>query len=223
MMRFTLLVGGALGAVALTTAAAQAQRTPRSSAITVTRGSFAIAPFGGYLINQNLIDGPLATSLGVSSAPLYGIQGSLPLAPGASLIGAFGYSGGDLEIGLPLVGGISVGNSTTWLFDASVELRLESWEGRGKRFIPLAQLGGGALRRELSVVGLRARTTDFMVSAGVGADLPIATNMAIRLMAKDHYGRADFGSLDLGSLGTLRARTNDLHTIALSAGLRVAF
>lgn len=222
-MRFTWLAGSALSAVVLTTAVAEAQRTPRSSAITVTRGSFAIAPFGGYLISQNLVDGPLETSLGVSSAPLYGLQASLPLAPGASLIGALGYSSGNLEIGLPLLGGISVGNGNTWLFDASVELRLDSWEEQGKRVIPLAQLGGGALRRELTVIGISARTTDFMVSAGLGADLPITSNMAIRLMAKDHYGRADFGSLDLGSLGSLNARTNDLHTVALSAGLRVAF
>jgi hypothetical protein len=37
-------------------------------------------------------------------------------------------------------------------------------------------------------------------------------------MAKDHYGKADFGSL-----GELRARTKDIHSLALTGGIRFAF
>ncbi len=42
---------------------------------------------------------------------------------------------------------------------------------------------------------MSAHTTDFMVSAGVGADFPITRNLAIRIMGKDHYGKADFGTV----------------------------
>lgn len=206
-----LLVGGVL----LLPDAAAAQH---SSAITVDRGSFAIVPFAGYLVSENFVEGPLNTSLGGTGAALYGVQAGLPLAPGASIVGTVGYSSGSLEVGLPLLGGVSVGDNRVLLLDAGVELRLDSWETRGRRLVPLMQFGGGALRREVSVIGLTAKTTDFMVSGGIGADVLLGSGMALRIMAKDHYGKADFGTV-----GPLSAKTDDLHTLALSAGLRFAF
>jgi opacity protein-like surface antigen len=216
-MRSTFLTAALLGAVVLGAGEAAAQ-TPRSSSIIVKRGEFSVAPYGGYLVSQAFVEGPLNSSLGVVSSPVYGVQASLPLAPGASLVGALGYSSGDLEVGLPILGGIGIGNSSTWMFDASVELRLDSWQEQGKRFVPLAQLGGGAFRREVTVAGISARTTDFVVSGGVGADFPITNNVAVRVMGKDHYGKADFGTV-----GPLSAKTNDFHTLAITAGLRIAF
>ena len=215
-MRSTYLTAALFGAVVLSAGEAAAQT--RSSPIIVTRGEFSVAPFGGYLVSQAFVEGPLNSSLGVVSSPVYGVQASLPLAPGASLVGALGYSSGDLEVGVPILGGIGIGSSSTWMFDASVELRLDSWQEQGKRFVPLAQLGGGAFRREVTVAGMSARTTDFVVSGGVGADFPITNNVAVRVMGKDHYGKADFGTI-----GPLSAKTNDFHTLALTAGLRIAF
>jgi hypothetical protein len=124
-----------------------------------------------------------------------------------------GYAGGDLEIGLPILGGIDVGQTNALVFDAAVELR-----AAGARFAPLLQLGGGAIRREVSIAGLTASSTDFQVSGGIGADLPITDNLALRLMAKDHWGKADFGGI-----GDLRASTKELHNIALTAGLNFRF
>jgi hypothetical protein len=215
-MRRTTFGIAILGAL-LVTAAADAQ-TPSSSAVPANRGSFGIAPFAGYLVSESLMDGPLNTSLGGVSAPLYGAQASLPLAAGASLVGTIGYASGDLEVGVPLIGGMSVGDSQTWIVDAAVELRPDSWAARGHRFVPILHFGGGALRRELSVAGFSARSTDLVVSVGLGADFPVAPNVAIRVMAKDHYGKADFGSV-----GPVNGKTDDLHTFALSAGLRFAF
>ena len=215
-MRSTYLTAALFGAVVLSAGEAAAQT--RSSPIIVTRGEFSVAPFGGYLVSQAFVEGPLNSSLGVVSSPVYGVQASLPLAPGASLVGALGYSSGDLEVGVPILGGIGIGSSSTWMFDASVELRLDSWQEQGKRFVPLAQLGGGAFRREVTVAGMSARTTDFMVSGGIGADFPITNNVAVRVMGKDHYGKADFGTV-----GPLSAKTNDFHTLAITAGLRIAF
>jgi len=215
-MRVSSYVIGLLGA--MIAGAASAQTVPRSTPISITRGEFSVSPYGGYLVSQRFIHGPLDTSLGVVGSALYGVQASFPLAPGSSLVGALGYSSGDLEVGVPLLGGVSIGNSVSWMFDANVELRADSWESSGKRFVPVVQLGGGAMHRELSVMGITAKTTDFMVTGAVGADLPLMPNLSIRLMAKDYWGKADFGSI-----GPLNATTKDLHTIALSSGLRLSF
>jgi hypothetical protein len=210
MLRLATITTTLVAAFALSVAGAAAQR---SSDITMRRGEFAIVPYGGYLLTESFIDGPLETSLGAVSAPLFGVQASLPLAPGASLVGSVGYAAGDLEIGLPILGGIDVGRSNALVLDAGIELR-----AGGNRFAPLLQLGGGAIRREVTVAGISASTTDFQVSGGIGADLPIANNIALRLMAKDHYGKSDFGGL-----GELRARTKELHNVALTAGLNFRF
>ena len=214
-MRTRLLLASAVAALAFTSVAdAQA---PRSSAIGVTRGSFALAPYAGYLVSQNFFEGPLNTTLAIQSSPVYGAQFSMPLAPGASIVGAIGYGSGDLEAGIPIVGGISIGKSSTLLLDASVELRLESLASRN-RFIPVFQLGGGAVKREVTILGVTADATDFQVSGAIGADFPLGSNLALRVMAKDYFGKADFGSV-----GPLNARTEDLHAVALTGGLRFAF
>ena len=210
-MRYRLFMAAALMALASTTVA---NAQSRSSDISISRGSFAVTPFGGYLLSQRFIEGPLGTSLNVASAPMYGVQASLPLAPSASLIGTIAHAGGDLEAGLPIVGGVSIGETTTTVFDASVELRLDN----GARFIPLVQLGGGATRREVTVQGISSSTTDFEVSGGIGADFPISNNIALRLMAKDYYGKANFGTI-----GSFEASTDDLHAVAFTGGLRITF
>lgn len=215
-MRSNFVLTGVLAALVSSVSAAQAQRPSHSSAISVNRGSFAIAPYGGYLVSQTFFTGPLNSKLTVQSSPLYGVQASLPLAPGASLVGGVAYGSGNLNAGIPIIGGISFGTSSTTLFDASVELRAEKF-GNG-RFVPVVELGGGAVHRKVTIAGFSAKTTDFQVSGALGADVPISQNLALRLMAKDYWGKADFGTL-----GPLTAKTNDLHTVALSAGLRVAF
>jgi hypothetical protein len=210
MLRYALSVATLTTALALSAGVTEAQR---SSAITISRGSFAVVPYGGYLVTQPFIEGPLNTSLSFVASPLYGLQASLPLAPSASLVAGVGYSSGNLEVGVPVLGGISVGNSSALVMDAAVELRMTA-----RRFSPFVQLGGGAIRREVSVIGVSRSTTDFQVSGGAGVDLPIAGNFGFRLLAKDHYGKADFGSI-----GELRAATKDIHSLALTGGIRFSF
>jgi hypothetical protein len=201
----------AISLLAASAATAQVRSTP----ISVNRGSFAVAPYAGYLVSQNFFDGPLNTSLGIQSSPVYGAQLSLPLAPNASIVGTLGYGSGDLEAGIPIVGGVSVGQTSTLLMDASVELRVPS---ATMRFVPVFQLGGGAIRREVTILGVTADATDLQVSGAIGADFPINQNLAVRLLAKDHWGKADFGSV-----GPLEAKTGDIHTLALVGGVRIAF
>ncbi len=203
-------------AVLTVSSAAHAQR-PRSTPISVNRGSFAVAPFAGYLVNQSFFDGPLGTSLGIQGSTVYGVQLSMPLAPSAAIVGSVGYGSGDFEAGLPIVGGISIGSANTLLLDAAVEVRLGAESG-GSRMVPVFQLGGGAIRREITILGISADATDFHVSGALGADMPLGSSIALRVMAKDHYGPADFGSVS-----DLHARTGDIHTVSLTGGLRIAF
>jgi transcriptional accessory protein Tex/SPT6 len=111
------------------------------------------------------------------------------------------------------LGGIDIGDSNALIMDASAELRASLG-----RVAPLVQFGGGAIRREVSVAGISADGTDFHVSAGIGVDIPIASNVGLRLMAKDHYGKADFGGV-----GEFRARTRDIHALAITGGLQITF
>jgi hypothetical protein len=202
----------------LASTAAHAQRPRRESAITINRGSMTIEPFAGYLVTQRFIDGPLGSGLGASASPVFGASISLPLAPSSSIIGTAGYSSGDLEVGLPVLGGIDVGNITSWVFDASVELRASSMSSGAMRFVPFVQLGGGAIRREVGIAGVQARSTDFTVSGGVGVNIPLSASSDIRILAKDYYGKVDFGDLVL-----FDAKTEDFHTLGLTAGIRLGF
>lgn len=212
MKRYLVCLTAGLAVLSVPFRTADAQR---STDISISRGAFAIAPYAGYLLSQHFFDGPLGTSLNVQSAPVYGLQIGLPLAPNASIVASAGYAVGDLDAGLPIIGGISVGETSTTAYDLSVELRLAT---PASRMVPVFQVGGGALRREVTVAGISAATTDFQVSGGIGADIPLSSNLSMRLMAKDYYGKADFGSV-----GALNARTGDLHTVALTGGIRFTF
>lgn len=208
------LSGIAMIVLTLASAATAAGQAGASSG----RGTFGIVPFAGYLISESMVEGPLGTSLGTSDTPLVGGQVSLPLASWVSVVGTVGYANGDLEAGAPIIGGVSVGDSQTWLMDGALELRPGGWADRGYRVIPVLHVGGGAINRQLTVAGMDAESTDFTASAGLGVDIPLFAGSSIRLMAKDHYGKADFGSL-----GPINARTDEFHTVSLSAGVRIAF
>ncbi len=209
---------GALVALVLTADSAQAQVVARNT-VSVSRGSFELEGFGGYLLSQKFIDGPFGTNIGMVNAPMYGVRAGLPLAPGASLIGTIAYASGNVQAGLPIIGGISVGDTRAYIYDASVQLRADGWDKRpGMKLIPLAQLGAGAIHRDVTVAGFTAKATNFEVSGGVGADFPFTRELSFRLMAKDYYGKANFGSL-----GTLQAETKYVHSLALTGGLRYQF
>jgi hypothetical protein len=203
-----VLITAVLSVATLSSADAQA----RSAA---GAGTFGIVPFAGYLISESMVEGPLGSKLGSSSAPVIGGQLTLPLASWVSLVGTVGLSNGDLEAGAPILGNVSVGDSRTWLMDGGLELRPGGWATQGYRVIPVLQVGVGAINRQLTVAGVAAESTDLAASAGLGVDIPLGAGASIRLMARDHYGKADFGSL-----GSINARTDEFHTVSLSAGLR---
>ncbi len=203
------IAAGSLAAIAFA-APLQAQADPLASV--------EFAPYAGYMVSNSLVDGPMGTGIASSGSPLYGIQLGVPLTGNISVIGNLARAQGDIEVGLPIVGGIPIGTSTTWFMDVDVELGLPLGSGRARALTPFVQLGAGAMRQSLEVTGLSTGATNFALNAGAGIDLGFSPNIGLRLMAKDYIGKFDFQEatsfdLDRGSA----------HNIALSAGLRIAF
>jgi len=209
-MRIFVRLASAFTAITLSSAILHAQAPLSGQVMQVT-------PYAGYLISGDILKGPVGTSLSTAGGPVYGAQVGLKIAPSVSLIGNLGYSKGDLRVGVPILGGYSVGNSTMLMYDGGVELTLPSGAS-GLAFAPFLQLGAGAMRYEANTSVISTHATNFAGNAGVGADISLGPSMGLRLMAKDYIGKFDFKeatALDLSGETT--------HNWALSAGLRLAF
>jgi hypothetical protein len=202
----TWIVGTALG-VAMFGGAAEAQ-APRAERV-------HIAPYAGYMVFGNLIDGPLGTSLRTADAPLYGAQVGFAITPGLSLIGNVAHSSTAIEAGVPILGGFELADSKIWLFDAGIQL---GFARGGSATAPFVQVGAGAMRHGISVGPIQTNATNFALNAGLGVDVRVSPNVAMRLMAKDYYGKFDFEQAALFDIGT-----EATHNFALSAGLKIGF
>lgn len=213
----------ALAAVAATAAilvASTAGAQVASPAAVVHGRAMQVTPYAGYLVFGNLIDGPLGTSLASSGAPMYGVQLGMQLAPGLALVGNVARAAGDLKVGLPLLGGIDVGQSRALLVDGGLQLALPSPRTSGIPIVPFIQAGVGAIRWDIDVGSslLQTHATNVAANVGAGIDLPFGDVLGVRLMAKDYIGKFDFAqatSLDLA--------TKTTNNWALSAGLRLSF
>lgn len=204
-----------MAALALSAGVASAQSSAAgSSAVGAT-----LTPYAGYLITGNWYDGPVGTSISTTNAPTVGVQGSIPLARGISLVGNLAYASGDLRIGLPLLGGVNVGSATTWMYDVGLELGgLGNSGGTTRSFAPFIQGGIGGMTNDISVSVLDTRSTSVAYTLGGGLDVGITPGITLRLQAKDYISR--FNSED--AVG-FRAEGNLAHNLALTAGIRFVF
>jgi hypothetical protein len=176
----------------------------------------SLTPYAGYLVTGDWYDGPIGTSLSTSNSPMLGVQGSIPLVRGISLVGNLGYASGDLQVGLPVFGGVNVGTAKTWLYDAGVEVG--GLAGRGKGIAPFVQGGIGGMTSDIKNSLLNVRASNMAYTAGIGVDVGIANGFALRVQAKDWMGK--FNSED--AVG-FRVNGNMTHNFALSAGVRLGF
>ena len=214
---FGKIVSTAIVAAALTLAAlpAGAQRINKNSS---TETSLSVSPYAGYMTFGDMVNGPLNTSLKSAAAPVYGAQVNLPLSPTFSIVGNLAYTEPDLSVGIPIIGDISFGKSNVWLYDAGLQLSAPGY-GQGDRGIfPFVQVGGGAMHYDVQVSGTSRTATNAAFNAGIGADIPLAQNIGLRLVARDYIGKFDFNqatSLDVN------AKTS--NNVALVAGLKLAF
>lgn len=194
---------------------AHAQRGVKRGAVG-TSVQASLTPYAGYLVTGDWYSGPIGTSLRTSNSPMVGVQGSLALTKGVALVGNLGYASGDLQVGLPVFGGVKVGSATTYLYDAGLELG--GLAGRDAGVAPFVQGGIGGMSSEITNSLLNVNATNVAYTAGVGVDVGIAKGFALRMQAKDWIGR--FDSQD--AIG-YRVEGNLTHNWALSAGVRLGF
>jgi hypothetical protein len=174
-------------------------------------GSFGITPYAGYMRFGNLVDGPLGTSVGGTGGMIYGAEATLGLAPGLALVGNLGYASSDMEIGVPVVSGVSLGKSSALLYDAALRLTMPVSAIR-----PFVQAGAGAMRQEVDVAGLDTHGTNFAYNVGAGVEVPIGSRLGLQLMAKDYIGK-----FDAREATSVNVSTETSHNWTVSAGVRL--
>jgi opacity protein-like surface antigen len=204
MLKNTLWAGILAGLALTTPLAAQRSAGP----------SFGITPYAGYIKFGNLVSGPLGTSLRDAGAAVYGAEAALGLTSGIALVGNLAYSQPALEVGVPLIGGVSVGRSSMLLYDAALRLRVPLTGGLP--ISPFVQGGAGAMRQSFDVGPASTHSTNFAYNVGAGADVALARRFGLQLMVKDYIGKFDAR----GATG-LSVNSKTTHNWAVSAGVRL--
>ncbi len=199
---------------ALAALPAAAQRIHRSA----PAASLSVSPYAGYMTFGTLVDGPLNTSVTSASAPVYGAQLNLPLGNTLSIVGNVAYTEPDLRFGIPILGSISFGKSDVWLYDAGLQLSAPGYGSGDRGIFPFVQVGAGAMRYDVQFSGLSRTATNAAYTAGIGADIPLAPNIGVRLVARDYIGKFDFNEAT-----SVDVETKTSHNVALSAGLKLGF
>jgi hypothetical protein len=147
---------------------------------------------------------------------VFGGQVGIALSPRAALIGNVDYGSGDISVGVPLVGGVTLGTTTLLLADVGLEVALTEPGQLMGGVRPFLQGGGGVMRRNHSAVGVRTEANDAAFNGGGGADLSLGRNVGLRLMAKDYMGR-----FDLQEATSVPLQTKMTHNWMLTAGLKL--
>jgi hypothetical protein len=178
-----------------------------------------ISPYAGVMVFGSYLNGPLNTTLTNKPGMLYGTQVGLSLSPELSLVGNIGYTSSSIDVGLPIIGGISVGHSSTLIYDADLEYALGSMRTGTSSLTPFVQAGVGAMRYDINAVDiLNTNATNFAGNVGVGADIAMGKGMAVRLLAKDYIGKFNFKD----AVG-VDVSGSTSHNFGLTAGLRFDF
>lgn len=177
-----------------------------------------VTPYVGYMTFGSYIDGPLGTSVRNAGAPLYGVQLGFDLTPNVAFVGNVGYSSSNLEVGLPILGGLNLGTSNVLLYDAGLQLRLPSVGALGRGIAPFVEGGAGAMRTEVSAGPIRTQSTNFAFNYGGGVDLMLTRNLGLRGSVKDYVGK-----LDLKEPTGFDINTKTTHNWAFSVGLNLGF
>ena len=175
-----------------------------------------VSPYAGYMIFGKLFEGPIGTSISTGSGPVYGAQASLALSKNVAVFGNVGYSNSDLEVGIPILGGLDVGTSKALIYDGGVELRIPM--ATSSVISPFVQGGVGAIRYEIESSVVNTKATNVAYNFGGGVDVRFTPNLGMRLMAKDYLGKFDFKE---ATSFDLKGKTT--NNVALTVGLNLGF
>lgn len=216
-MNKSFVLAGLAAALALSAGSAEAQRRTRRMPVIDNTPAPSVSPYAGYMMFGDIVDGPFGTSLTNSSGAVYGIQGNLPLGSTLSVVGNVGYTEPDLRFGVPILGGVTFGKSQVWLYDAGFQFSAPSMRG-DRAITPFLQIGAGGMHYNVQVAGLNRSASNLAFNAGVGADIPLAQNLGLRLFAKDYIGK-----FDVNEAAGVDYEAKTSHNIALNAGLKLQF
>lgn len=173
-----------------------------------------LVPTAGYMVFGDVLRGPIGTSLSNANGPVFGAQLTLPIGGPVSMYLGGAYARSEMQVGIPVLGGVSVGDTDAWLGDAGLELRA----GSAGAVRPFVQAGIGAAHYNIQTGPLDLSSTGLTFAGGVGVDVPLGQTLGLRIMAKDYVGKFDFR--DVSGLD-LESRT--AHNVALNVGVRMAF
>ncbi len=176
-------------------------------------GSLSITPYAGYMKFGNLVDGPFGTSVRGAAGPVYGAEATLGITRGLALVGNVAYASSDLEVGMPVIGGLSFGKSSALLYDAALRLGMPLGTGGIKPFV---QAGAGAMRQEIEVAPVATKATNFAYNLGAGLEVPLGPRLGLQLMAKDYIGK-----FDAKEATAIDLNPETTHNWTLSAGVRL--
>ncbi|CAN5797929.1 hypothetical protein BH24GEM1_BH24GEM1_03740 [soil metagenome] len=182
----------------------------------VRPGSFGITPYAGYMKFGNLVDGPLGTTVRAAAGPILGAEATVGVTRGLALVGNVAYASSDLEVGLPVVGGLSFGRSSALLYDAALRLSVPLNAGGSGGISPFVQAGAGAMRQEIEVAPVATKSTNFAYNVGAGVNVPLGPRLGLQVMAKDYIGK-----FDAREATAVNANTRTTHNWTLSAGVRL--
>jgi hypothetical protein len=174
-----LSLAGSLLPVAI--AGAQRATTEHATAIELT-------PYAGYMMFGKYIDGPIGTSIKSANSPIYGAELGLSLSRNIAIVGNVGYSSSDLEVGVPILGGLSVGTTKALVYDGGLRFKLPMAGANGSSITPFVQAGVGAMHYDIqtSIVDTKATNTAFNFCGGL--DFRLSASLGLQLMAKDYVG-----------------------------------
>ncbi|MEP7325883.1 MAG: hypothetical protein ABI836_08045 [Gemmatimonadota bacterium] len=181
------------------------------------RPAVGITPYVGYMSFGSLVSGPLGSRLTNGTGAVYGGQLTLPVSRTISLYGNLAYSNPGLEVGVPILGGVSVGQSSVLIYDGGLQLSAPRG-GAGRGLVPFVQAGIGGMRYSFDISPLHLTATNLAFNLGAGASIPLGPNLGIRLMAKDYIGK-----FDAREIAGIDINTRTTHNLAASVGLTLGF
>ncbi len=178
---------------------------------------FTLSPYAGVAVFGDLTAASFGgIGLSTSAGTVFGAQVGLPLSGRAALIGNVAYGSGDISVGIPVVGGVTLGSTDLLMADVGLEVALTEPGQLMGGVRPFVQGGGGVMRRKLSGFGVSTDATDAAFNVGGGADLALGRNVGLRLMAKDYMGK-----FDLQEATSVPLQTKLTHNWMLTAGLKL--
>ena len=185
-------------------------------AANIANAQARLTPYVGYLASGSIARGPFGFEVGNVGAPVYGLQLGINLTPNIALVGNVGYADSELEAGLPIIGGYGFADSKVLMYDGGLQLRFPATTGSGTGIVPFVEGGIGGIRNQLTVGPVSTTSTNVAIVAGGGVDFQLTNALGVRLMAKDHMSRFDYGeAIGIASEGR-RA-----HNWVLGIGLNI--